>query len=104
MFCDIPFSSDETTSEAVKEPSDFLVPPGGCSSASQDVESSPVSTSTNDNAPLPSSESAPTTPQASPSSVPGDSGESHARRMGKRFFMGDVLCVEAFCICYNMVG
>jgi hypothetical protein len=80
---DIPFSSDETASEAVKEPSDLLVPPGGCSSAPQDVESSPVSTSTNDNTPLLSSESAPTTPQASPSSVPADSGESHARRMGK---------------------
>jgi hypothetical protein len=108
VFYDISSSSDETANESVKEPSDLLVPPGGCSNASQDVESSPVSTSANDNSPLPSSESAPTTPQASPSSVPADSGESHARRMGKLWtdaysFPADVLWVDASCVCSNIL-
>jgi hypothetical protein len=83
VFCQIPFSSDETASEAVKEQGDLSAPPGGCSTTSQDVESSPVSTSTNENSPLPSNESTSTTPQASPSSIPADGGEAHARKMGK---------------------
>ncbi|XP_069677128.1 rho guanine nucleotide exchange factor 12 isoform X3 [Periplaneta americana] len=58
--------SDETASEAVKEP------PGG---VSQDVEP----TLTGENTP---SESASTTPQASPSSVVADSGEPLTRKMG----------------------
>ncbi|KAJ4436320.1 hypothetical protein ANN_18951 [Periplaneta americana] len=57
--------SDETASEAVKEP------PGG---VSQDVEP----TLTGENTP---SESASTTPQASPSSVVADSGEPLTRKM-----------------------
>lgn len=82
MFCHIRFSSDETASEAVKEQGDLSVPLGGCSTTSQDVDSSPVSTSANENSPLPSNEST-STPQASPSSVPADGGETHARKMGK---------------------
>ncbi|XP_023714771.1 rho guanine nucleotide exchange factor 12 isoform X5 [Cryptotermes secundus] len=73
--------SDETASEAVKEQGDLSVPPGGCSTTSQDVDSSPVSTSANENSPLPSNEST-SSPQASPSSVPADGGETHARKMG----------------------
>jgi hypothetical protein len=84
VFCYTPFSSDDTASEAVKEQGDLSVPPGGCSTTSQDVESSPVSTSTNENSPLPSNESTSATPQASPSSsVPSDGGETHARKMGR---------------------
>lgn len=81
MFCYIRFSSDETASEAVKEQGDLSVPLGGCTT-SQDVDSSPVSTSANENSPLPSNEST-SSPQASPSSVPADGGETHARKMGK---------------------
>jgi hypothetical protein len=99
----IPFSSDETATEAVKEPSDLLVPPSGCNSTSQDVESSPVSTSSNDNTPLPSA-----SPQASPSTVPADSGEPHARKMGKLYiyvigisYHKELLYVGASCICCN---
>ena len=78
------FSSDETNGDVVKE-GNTLVPPGGCSSTSQDVESSPVSASANDSTSLPSSESAPTIPQAPPSSVPADGADPLARRMGKYF-------------------
>jgi hypothetical protein len=59
------------------------VPPGGCSITSHDVESSSVSASANDSTSLPSSESAPTTPQSSSSSVPADGTDPLARRMGK---------------------
>jgi hypothetical protein len=80
----ISFSPDETATEAVKEQGGLSVPPDGCSSTSQDIESSPGSTSTNENSPLPSNESTSTTPQASPSSVPADGGETHTRKMGKQ--------------------
>jgi hypothetical protein len=79
----ISFSSDETSNEAVKEQGGLSTPLDGCSTTSQDVESSPGSTSTNENSPLPSNESTSITPQASPSSVPADGGETPGRKMGK---------------------
>jgi hypothetical protein len=101
MFNDICFSSDETDGDAVKEGNN-LVPPSGSSSTSQDVESSPASASANDSTSLPSSESAPTTPQASPSSVPADGTDPLARRMGEYFLHSSIfLNVSASCNFYT---
>jgi hypothetical protein len=79
-----------------------LVPPGGCSITSHDVESISVPASANDSTSLPSSESAPPTPQSSPSSVPADGADALARRMGKFSLLDSIIYFNASCICCNV--